>query len=102
MHWELSKYLYSAVCIQITKVYGSRDVDTIFVENKFREWRLIHEICKIHGLRNISALRYIMQFPHLSSTNKSVLLLKYFYGSGKLVNSIAIVNTVLTLKIRLH
>ena len=101
MHWELSKYLYSTICIRITKVYGSRDVDTIFIENKFREWRLIHKIREIHGLRNISALRYIMQLAHLSSTNKSVLLLKYFHGSGKLVNSIAIVSTVLALKIRL-
>ena len=37
---------------------GSRDVDTIFVQNKFRKWRLIHEICEIYGPRNISALRY--------------------------------------------
>ena len=71
MHWELSKYLYIyglvhlrkykyiyGLDVWITEVYGSRDVDTIFMENKFCGWRLICEIHEIYGLQNISALRF--------------------------------------------
>ena len=61
VHWELSKYLYSAICVldvQIMEVYGSHDIDTIFVENKVCEWRLIHKIRDIYGSRNTSALQY--------------------------------------------
>ena len=63
IHWELSKYLYSAICeldVRITEVYQSCDVDKILVGNKFRKWRLIREIREMYGLRNISALRYLI------------------------------------------
>ena len=41
------------------KYETERDVYTIFVENKFREWKLIREIREIYGPRNISTLRDI-------------------------------------------
>ena len=50
IHWELSKYLYSAICrleVQIMEIYGSSDIDTIFLKTKFRKGRLFHEIREI-------------------------------------------------------
>ena len=53
MHCEILKYLYSAICrldVQITEVYGSRDVGKKFFENKFHEWRLICEFQEMYSV----------------------------------------------------
>ena len=57
VHWEISKYT-QRICALEARITNC-DIDAIFVETKFRDWKLICEIHEIYGPRNISTLRDI-------------------------------------------